>query len=279
MLALISVVLFLLASAFLVWYFLKTDHGAKKPKGTLFAAAGFGLVSVFAAGWLELFLPHAAAHTAVGFLALYTLGIGFIEETSKFVPLALFIHNKPYFREHADGIIYFAIVGLVFGFIENLLYVSVYNSMLGGGHGTGLIRLVVLLFFHAASCSIIGYYFAKAKIHRQSLLRPILALVTLALVHGLYDFLFLSASGIYKRAALTGSHAGIGLATLAIVGGLVVSALLNTAMFLYYRRARQWDISIGLATDPANPPQTQNGANTTNPPPNPYRAEGRDTVQ
>jgi hypothetical protein len=37
---------------------------------------------------------------------------------------------------------------------------------------------------------------------------------------------------------------------LALVGGLIVSALLNTFMFLYYRRARQWDASIGLAYDP-----------------------------
>jgi hypothetical protein len=39
------------------------------------------------------------------------------------------------------------------------------------------------------------------------------------------------------------------LVAMAMVSGLVISALLNTFLFLYYRRAQQWDASIGLAID------------------------------
>lgn len=233
-----------------MWFFLKGDHGAKKPKTTLLAAAGFGLVSVVAAIWAELFLP-SPNNPKIALLTLFlvSMAVGIIEETAKFAPLALFIHGKSYFKEHTDGVIYFAIVGLTFGFVENLFYVFFYKNSLGGSQFTGIFRLVVLFFFHAASTGIVGYYFAKAKIRHQGYVRPVIALFCLAFVHGMYDFLFFYAAHNYQNSASVSATATV-LTTLALVGGLIISALLNTFLFLYYGRARQWDASIGLATDP-----------------------------
>lgn len=61
MLTLISVALFLLSSAFLVWYFLKHDHGAREPAGALLAVFGFGILAFGGAIWAELFLPNPSS--------------------------------------------------------------------------------------------------------------------------------------------------------------------------------------------------------------------------
>lgn len=250
MLTLISVLLFFVSAGLLTWYFLKSDRGQKEPTGALFAAMGFGFLAVVLAFILELFLPNVDKKgVALGTLFFTSLGVGIIEESAKFVPLALFIKGKSYFNEHTDGIIYFAISGLTFGTIENLLYVLAYSSKLGGGQLTGIFRLIILFFFHAASTGIIGYYLAKSKIRHQSNWRPVIALATLATIHGLYDFLFFYGSYSANRGGPTSDSSTI-ILVLALITGLIISALLNTFLFLYFRRARQWDASIGLAYDP-----------------------------
>jgi protease PrsW len=249
MLTLVSALLFVISTGLLVWYLLANDHGSKEPVGAIFAAVGFGVLAVVISVWAEIFLPDKGGVGTILVISLLTcLGIGFIEECAKFIPLALFIRNKPYFNEHTDGIIYFAVVGLTFGLIENFVYLFLYKSSAGGGELIGVFRLVVLFFFHAASTGIAGYYFAKAKIHGQSVLKPAIALGILIISHGLYNFMFVFASS-KSTAGSADSEAASALAAMAMVAGLVISALLNTFLFLYYRRAQQWDASIGLAID------------------------------
>lgn len=253
MLKLISILLFLATSAALIWFFVKSDRGSREPRAALIGAAGFGVLAVGAAIWAEfLFVPSPGRAVTVGGLLFASLGIGLVEEAAKFVPLALFIRKKSYFNEHTDGIVYFAIAGLAFGLIENLVYVLIYTDRLGGSELTGIFRLIVLFFFHAASTAIVGYYLAKAKLHNQSLWRPVIALAVIMIVHGLYDFLFFYAAfSSVNSAYLSADHAAVLI--MAMVGGLIISALLNTFMFLYYGRARQWDYSNGLAIDPKKP--------------------------
>ena len=269
MLTFISLLLFIASSAFLVWFFLKHDRGPKEPRGALFAAAGFGLLAIMAAFWAEMFLlPKPDSPTlSIFVIFLLAMGVGVIEESAKFVPLALFIRGKNYFNEHTDGVIYFGIVGLTFGFVENLLYLFVYKNQLGGSQLTGIFRLIVLFFFHAASTGIVGYYFAKAKIQKQKIIKPIIALITMMFIHGTYDFLFLAASHTYQNNPYASDNTSLFI-VLALVGGLIISALLNTFLFLYYGRARQWDASIGLATDP-NLPASQQVALSPQPTANP----------
>lgn len=270
MLKLISVFFFFLTSGLLLWYFLKTDRGTKEPAGALWAAFGFGILGIGAAMWAELlFLPNPDTKVSVLPLFLIALAVGVIEESSKSVPLALFLRKKDYFNEHTDGIIYFAISGLTFGLVENLLYVFAYSNRLGTSELTGVLRLVILFFFHAASAGIVGYYFAKAKVQHQNVMRAVVALLIMATFHGTYDFLFLYASSVARTARyLTDGKAA--LIAFALVGGLIMSALLNTCLFLYYKRAREWDVSMGLATDPklqnqttAVPPQSNNAGTQT----------------
>jgi len=232
---------------------MKGDRGSKEPRSALIGAAGFGILACAAAVWAEyLIMPSPTRAFTIGGLFIASLGVGLVEEAAKFVPMALFIYKKPYFNEHTDGVIYFAIVGLTFGLLENLAYLFIYSKRLGGGELTGIFRLIVLFFFHAASTGIVGYYLAKAKIQKKSLWRPIIALVTVMTIHGLYNFLFFYSAFIYAT-TLSPSQNQLALVVAGMVGGLIISALLNTFLFLYYSRARQWDFSVGLAADSKNP--------------------------
>ena len=153
----IVILSFIALSSLLIWYLLKHDHGRKLPIGSLWLASGFGIIAVTLAWYLEQWLlPKdfaVASHSAgLGLTFLLFLAVGFLEEGVKFLPLAVFIYRKPYFKEHTDGVIYFAICGLTFGLSENILYtVSL-------GAKAGIVRLVLTPFFHAAATSILGYY-------------------------------------------------------------------------------------------------------------------------
>ena len=143
--------MYLVTSIWLAWFLVTRDRGSKEPRGTLIMAGAFGLLAVFAAAFLEAkflgWLPEsgdASVLMLVGFLL-----VGFIEEAAKFVPLAYWIYRKPEFNELTDGIIYFALCGLVFGFVENIGY------LLSGGVFVGIMRVFILLFFHAATAAIV----------------------------------------------------------------------------------------------------------------------------
>lgn len=181
---LIILILFFLLTGGLIWFLVHNDRGSKEPVGALWAAAGFGLLSLIVGIFLEtLILPDGlleakpSLYTFVAFLV-----VGFIEEAVKFFPLAFFIWKKNYFNEINDGIIYFAISGLVFGLAEDVGYTALY------GAETGFFRLILLPFFHAATTGMIGYFLAKAKVEHKPLTMTVIAWVTVAVLHGVYDF-------------------------------------------------------------------------------------------
>lgn len=261
---LISVLLFFLSSGFLVWFFLKNDFSVREHTGALAAAAAFGFLGLCFAIWAELFLSFLTAPNMITgtVLDLFIAGmtIGIIEEIGKFVPLASFIKSKGYFNEHTDGVIYFGIAGLTFGLIENILYATVSRDQFATGDMTGIFRLVVLFFFHAASTGIVGYYFAKAKLRHQSEAKPIIALLVMGFVHGFYDFLLMFVAHKQAGSIFRPSAADETLIMISMVSAFIISALLNTFLFLYFRRARQWDASISMARQSA-----QNGGISTVP--------------
>lgn len=240
MLIFIAAIAFVFAASLLVWYFLRSDKGPKEPRAALATAAGFGVLAIGVSVWAESFLPNPTSIViTIASLFAVSMMIGLIEETSKFSFLALFIKKKSYFNEHTDGIIYFGIAGLTFGLIENFAYAFLYQDRLGGDL-TGFFRLGILLFFHAAATGIVGYYFAKSKLQRQSRAKPLIALGAMIFIHGVYNFLFYFILFAQQSTTLQPEHAKV-LAGLALAGGLGISALLNVSLFLYYRRARTWD--------------------------------------
>ncbi|HUB93367.1 MAG TPA: PrsW family glutamic-type intramembrane protease [Verrucomicrobiae bacterium] len=213
---------FVIISTLLVWYLLRHDHGRRLPVGPLWGAFGFGILALVIAFILEVIvIPNkvstAPLSTSISTRLFSALGVGVIEETCKFLPLALFLFRKPYFREHTDGVIYFAICGLTFGLFENIEYT------LSMGAGAGIYRLFLTPFFHAAATSTLGFYLASYKVDRQTRPKLILACILIPLIHGMYDFGLLSANLVLLTVSL------------------MLTVLLTMALFLYFTHANDLD--------------------------------------
>jgi RsiW-degrading membrane proteinase PrsW (M82 family) len=218
---------FLIVGGLLVWYLLGHDHGRRLPARALWTAGAFGLLGMLGAAFFEdTFLPHQTdvllRSMPLGRGFLYFLGVGFTEEIFKFLPLALFIYKKPYFKEHTDGVIFFALCGLTFGMVENILYT------LQLGPSIGIVRLLVTPFFHAAGTSILGYYLINYKLHKTQQASLVTALLVVPVLHGLYDF------GLYSRVEQL------------IVMSLAITMLFTLALFLYFMRANELDRSAAV---------------------------------
>lgn len=217
----------------LVWYFLYSRDGVREPWYAVGEAFGFGLLAVLISLPLEAILIPDNARLATDILqpsileALrLSLMIAITEEAAKFLPLALFIHKRRYFNRCVDGVIYFALAGLAFGVAENILYVWRY------GADVGLYRAIVLVFFHAATSGIIGYAFAKAKIEKRGLGDALGLLGLMIIEHAIYDW------GLILAVPST------------IALSIIVTASLNVALFMVYRRARSYDAKHGLIAPP-----------------------------
>ena len=218
---LIVVLIFALLNIVLAVYLVKNERGPKKPVIGLLAASLFGVFSLIIGIIIESF---AVTISDTAPLRLGdALHVGIIEEAAKFLPLALFIRRKPYFDEVTDGIIYFGIVGMSFGFFENAGYTLMY------GVSAGIARLILTPLFHTATTAIIGYFFARWKLKLAPLKSVILAFTAIVLLHAAYDYF------------LSGEHALLVLISLVITFGL------DIYFFVFYNRAVGEDRKLGLS--------------------------------
>jgi RsiW-degrading membrane proteinase PrsW (M82 family) len=221
---------FIAIATSLVWYLLRHDHGRKLPVGSLWIACGFGIVAMAIAIFVErLVLPSnfttAPETMSRGSLLLGSLAVGLIEETAKFLPLALFIYKKPYFKEHTDGVIYFAICGLTFALVENIGY----TLQFGGQTGIG--RLIMTPFFHAATAGVLGYYLASYKINKLNLGKLVCVCFAMPLLHGLYDFGLSTGAPMFALMSM------------------IITLCVSISLFLYFGQANDLD-RAALATVP-----------------------------
>jgi RsiW-degrading membrane proteinase PrsW (M82 family) len=223
MLTLICLYLFLASAIFLPVFFLKRHPGSREPKKALWGVPiGFGLLAIIAGSILnEIFIPldpTSADKITLPIAGLFvaTIGVGIIEEACKFWPAAFFLHKKSYFDQYTDGMIYFGFIGLFFGLIEDVMYLSIL------GPGTGFARIIIALYFHAALTGILGFYFAGNNIKGKPLYKILGPFFIIAGIHGFYDFCLMSESILI----LTGVAIGIGL---------------NVALFIYFNKAVKLD--------------------------------------
>ena len=217
---------FVLIAAGLAWYFIGEDRGEREPIAALWLAFGFGFMGGIIAALVEGFLipsQNLSPTAPIMTILLASLAVGVIEETCKFLPLALFIYPKRYFNEHTDGLIYFALAGLGFGLPENILYTLQY------GTGTGLQRMLLTPFFHAAITGLVGYFLIRAKLSHRSPARVIWVLVLAMIIHGVYDFGLAS-----------------GLPLFAIVS-VTITLGMTATLFLLYTQATERDQQLGLS--------------------------------
>lgn len=226
MLVFALLIIFITLSVGLAWFLIAHDRGQKEPVAALWIALGFGFLGAIVAAVAEVFLlndknlrPGVAFPTVFG----TAIGIGLIEEVCKFVPLALFIFKKPYFNEHTDGVLYFAIAGMGFGLPENLLYTLQFGSQAGVG------RILLTPFFHAATTALVGYFLARRKLAKRSMLGIWPMLLAAAVLHGVYDFGLSTGSAVYGAIAV------------------LITFGLSAALFLLYLQATERDEDLGLS--------------------------------
>lgn len=201
--------------------------------GLHWASLGFGALGILPAIVLEsLLLPEGVIsdvnEPSLAILFIGAMGIGIIEELCKFVPLGLFIFKKRYFNEHTDGILYFALAGIGFGLPESILYTLQYGS------GTGIVRLILVPFFHSATTAYVGYSLARIKLRggtRQAVLPTLLAMMVL---HGLYDF------GLMSKIPVL------------VIGSMLIGFGFTVALFVFGYRAKLDDQRVGLSVVGSN---------------------------
>ena len=210
----------------LAWYLVARDHGEKEPIAMLWMAAGLGLVGAVLAAFVEghlLSAKNLLPTAPYGSMLGTSLVVGVIEESCKFIPLALVLYKRPFFNENTDGIIYFALAGLGFGLPENILYTLQFGAK------TGLARLVMIPFFHAATTGLVGYCLIKRKLAGKSPFGVALPLLGIMVLHGFYDF---------------GLSSGLILLT---AGSLVITLSMSAGLFMLFLRANEHDRSLGLS--------------------------------
>ena len=232
----IIILLYIILAGVLAWYFIAHDRGSKEPVGALWLAAGLGVLAALAAGFVEVSLlpKNLLAYPGSGTpyeILLLAMGIGVIEESLKFIPIALYLFRKSFFNEHTDGLIYFAIAGLGFGVPENILYAISFGAKAGWA------RVILTPIFHATTTAIVGYFLIRAKLgHRQPIALAGTALLAAAFLHGLYDF------GLM----VNGQIPVFTLLSLLITAGLTIS------IFILYKKATAQDQALGISSQGRN---------------------------
>jgi RsiW-degrading membrane proteinase PrsW (M82 family) len=228
----ILLIAYVLLASFLYRYFARGDRGEKEPRRALRAACLFGVLAVLIAGSANsAFLPSEitafldaedAPRPSLEVLLKAALTVGVIEETLKFIPLALYIYKKRYFNEMTDGVIYFALAGMWFGVIESIGYAMAY------GTEVGFMRIILAPFLHAGFSSLAGMGLIKFKLTRN----PAYLLTGLGaaiLLHGMYDFFLFSQDALLAMASLG------------------IAAVVNFIPFRKFRSARRHDERLGLS--------------------------------
>lgn len=167
----------------LIYYLLRHDSGPAEPVWAIIAALAIGCAAAQVAGVINAYLIPYADNQITSLMSAVLIGIipGLYEEMLKFVPMSFFVSSQKFFRAYSDGVVYFSLSGLAFGLIENIEYT------LQLGASVGLSRLLTLLFFHAATSGIFGFYFVQARAHKNWKM-AIRAVLLMMLAHGLYNF-------------------------------------------------------------------------------------------
>ena len=189
----VPVLLAFIPGLFWVAYFYHQDIYEPEPKWFIIKVFFLGALSVLPAAGLEklilLFLPQQQIpEDHLSLLAFCFLVIGLLEEISKYLAVYYLMYKNPEFDEQPmDGLLYGVTAGLGFAALENFFYAANF------GLATGAVRAVVTSLAHASFSGIMGYNLGLARLlPSKSVYFIVKGLVLAVLLHGLYDFVFLS---------------------------------------------------------------------------------------
>jgi len=116
-------------------------------------------------------------------------GVGLVEEIFKFLPFAVFFLKAKCFDERIDGVVYSSAIAVGFASFENIGYLPAMKGFAFIG------RALASPLTHTIFSSIWGYTVGTAKMAGRPIWKAAAVGVSLAaLVHGIYNFLTVSAT-------------------------------------------------------------------------------------
>lgn len=192
-----AVLIFLaLLPSVLLWNYVNKLDKHKEPKSFLFKLFFSGFLSIIITMVISFiisifftnFFDYEVEFSISGFLYV-VLGIGLVEEFSKFIMMYTFSWNSKYLDESYDILLYSMIVALGFATAENILY------SLEGGILTAILRFFTAVPGHVIDGAFMGYflYLYKTTKNKGNLF---LAIIVPSLLHGIYDFIAFTSETI-----------------------------------------------------------------------------------
>ena len=184
----------------IIIYVYRKDKVEKEPLGLIIKIIFFGVLSCFAAAFLEQlesqFLPQYPQGSVEYAVTTAFCMAAFVEEIVKFIAMKLGSWKYQGFNYRFDGIVYGVSAAVGFAVYENINYVAMY------GFQTAVVRAFTAIPLHAFCGVFMGVFYSYSK--KASILGrngakvgyTLLALIVPMLVHGTYDTLaFLGESG------------------------------------------------------------------------------------
>lgn len=179
------------------------------PRKTLFLLILAGAVLIVPITGLQTVIglgntiPFIGEHPLLSEIFMTVLRLAFVEELCKFVATKWITWKGNYFTNTYQGMLFPAIVGLLFGIVESTAYVALSLATFPDDIWiTVLMRMIIGAPAHGAYGILIGKYYGKAKLathqDNQVLKRKYLwlALLIPTAIHGAYDWLV--SSQIFK---------------------------------------------------------------------------------
>lgn len=184
----------------IIIYVYRKDKVEKEPPGLIMRIIFLGVLSCFAAAYLERFesqfLPQYPKESLEYALTTSFCMAAFVEEIVKFLAMRIGSWKYQGFNYRFDGIVYGVSAAVGFAVYENINYVAMY------GLQTAIVRAFTAIPLHAFCGVFMGVIYSYSK--RASILGnkgasagfTLLALLVPMLIHGTYDtFAFLGNRG------------------------------------------------------------------------------------
>jgi RsiW-degrading membrane proteinase PrsW (M82 family) len=184
----------------IIIYVYRKDKVEKEPAGLIMRIIFFGVLSCFAAAFLEQlesqYLPQYPKGSVEYALITSFCMAAFVEEIVKFIAMKLGSWNYSGFNYRFDGIVYGVSSAVGFAIYENINYVAMY------GFQTAIVRAFTAIPLHAFCGVFMGVFYSYSK--KASILGnngakigyTLLSLLVPMLIHGTYDtFAFLGERG------------------------------------------------------------------------------------
>jgi protease PrsW len=162
----------------------------KKDKRTtrlVYICFGAGIISVLLVLFFGFLNPFYYFEQELGPFLFHFLAVGISEEFSKYLMLIITVLAFGSIKEPQDGIIQGAAVGAGFGALENMLYGIEYGPIIAA------VRSVISIGGHMLYTALAGFFFATAIYanleveDNRSVLLAVLAVIPVALIHGLHN--------------------------------------------------------------------------------------------